>query len=88
MAAYVPIHENFVRFCQARTYQISNYEDLVSESILRAFQAWDTIQKKNALLYFLFGTARNILMNTLRKKQEVGMEDASGFEYQENNAAN
>ncbi len=70
MEHYKPIHENFVRFCQARSFGVMEYEDLVNESILRAYKAWDSVRKPDALLYFLFGTARNIVMNTIRKRTE------------------
>ncbi len=74
MAMYGPIHDNFVRFCQARAYGIMSYEDLMNETLLRAYERWDTMKKKDALLYFLFGTARNIVLNTIRKRKEVGLD--------------
>lgn len=77
MAVYEPVHENFVRFCQARAYNVMNVDDLVNESLLRAYQKWDKIKKKDALIYFLFGTARNIVLNTIRKKREVALDAVS-----------
>ncbi len=73
MAAYEPIHDNFVRFCQARAYRVMSHEDLISESVLRAFQSWDNIKEKDKLLYYLFGTARNVVLNTIRKKKELSL---------------
>ena len=46
MKEYTSIHENFVRFCQARAHNVMSYEDLVSESTLKAYQNWDKIKKK------------------------------------------
>ena len=43
LQVYEPIHENFVRFCQARARGVMNYEDLVSESTLKAYQNWETV---------------------------------------------
>ena len=77
---YEPIHENFVRFCQARARRVMNYEDLVSEATLKAYQNWDNIEKKESLKYFLFTTARNLVLNTVRKKQELSL-DAVTTEY-------
>lgn len=77
MAVYEPVHEKFVRFCQARAYRVMSAEDLVNESLLRAYQQWDKIKKKDALIYFLFGTARNIVLNTIRKKREVALDAVS-----------
>lgn len=75
MKAYQPIHENFARFCQARAYRVMSYEDLINESVLRAYQSWDNIKEKEKLLYYLFGTARNIVLNTVRKKSELSLEN-------------
>lgn len=75
MKAYEPIHDNFVRFCKARAHNVMAYEDLVNESVLKAYQNWVKINKKDSLLYYLFSTARNIVLNTIRKKKEASMED-------------
>jgi len=77
MDAYKPVHDKFVRFCQARAYRVMAYEDLVNESLLRAYQQWNTIKKKESLIYFLFGTARNIVLNTIRKKKEITLDAVS-----------
>ncbi|MEO9531556.1 MAG: RNA polymerase sigma factor [Crocinitomicaceae bacterium] len=77
LQVYEPIHENFVRFCQARARGVMNYEDLVSESTLKAYQNWEKINKKDSLKYFLFTTARNLVLNTIRKKQELSLEDVN-----------
>ncbi len=73
MRFYECIHENFVRFCKARAYGVMSHEDLVSESVLKAYQSWERIEKKEALLYYLFTTARHIVLNTQRKKSEESM---------------
>lgn len=72
---YGDIHENFVRFCRARARGVMSYEDLVSESTLRAYQHWEKIEKKASLKYFLFTTARNIILNAVRKKTELSFDD-------------
>lgn len=75
MKAYEPVHDNFVRFCKARAHGVMSYEDLVNESVLKAYQNWMKINKKDSLLYFLFSTARNIILNTIRKKKEASIEE-------------
>lgn len=70
MQAYEPVHDNFVRFCKARAHGVMSFEDLINESVLKAYQNWMKITKKEALLYYLFSTARNIVLNTIRKKTE------------------
>lgn len=85
LKVYEPIHDNFVRFCQARAHQLMNFEDLVSESTLKAYQSWDKIEKKESLKYFLFTTARNIVLNVVRKKQELRLDDVNTDKHSESN---
>jgi RNA polymerase sigma-70 factor (ECF subfamily) len=70
MQAYQPIHDNFVRFCKARAHNVMSFEDLVNESILKTYENWGNLAKKDSLLYFLFTTASNIVRNAIRKKKE------------------
>ncbi len=70
MQAYQPIHDNFVRFCKARAHNVMSFEDLVNETILKTYENWENLTKKEALLYFLFTTASNIVRNGIRKKKE------------------
>jgi RNA polymerase sigma-70 factor (ECF subfamily) len=81
MKAYEPIHENFVRFCKARSHGVMAFDDLVNESVLKAYQNWMKIDKKDALLYFLFSTATNIIRNTVRKKKEVSLDENGHSNY-------
>ena len=81
MKAYEPIHENFVRFCKAKAYGVMGFDDLVNESVLKAYQHWVKINNKDSLLYFLFTTARNIVLNTVRKKKEVTLDEQGHSHY-------
>lgn len=74
MTAYQPIHDNFVRFCKARSHKIMGFDDLINESVLKAYQHWSGIEKKESLLYFLFTTATNIVRNTIRKRSEERLD--------------
>ncbi len=82
---YEPIHDNFVRFCKARAHGLMNFEDLVSESTLKAYQHWDKIEKKESLKYFLFTTARNIVLNVARKKKELRIDDINIDKFSDKN---
>ena len=75
MKAYEPIHKNFIRFCKARSYKVIPFEDLVNESIVRAFENWSNIKDKSTLKYYLFSIARNIVLNTVRKQRENSLDD-------------
>ncbi|MFT5822675.1 MAG: RNA polymerase sigma-70 factor (ECF subfamily) [Crocinitomix sp.] len=81
MKVYEPIHENFVRFCKARSHGVMAYDDLVNESVLKAYQNWMKIDKKDSLLYFLFSTATNIVRNTVRKKKEISLDEKGHSNY-------
>lgn len=69
MRMYGDMHRNFVGYCRARSYGIMEYRDLVSESVLRAFEGWDRLKDKAAFAGFMYGTASNILKNELRKRK-------------------
>lgn len=75
MAAYEPIHDRFERFCQVRASSVIDQKDLMNETLYRAYHSWNKIKNKKALLYFLFGTAKNIVLNAGRKKREMKVDD-------------
>lgn len=70
LALYEPIHERFERFCRARVYGDMEYTDLINETLLRAYQKFDTLKSKDAFLSFLFSISVRVLANTKRKKKE------------------
>lgn len=72
MALYAPVHERFVRFCQAKAYACYDPEDLVNETVAKVYERFDKIEKPEAFLYYLFGTATNLLRNHARKSQKKG----------------
>ena len=67
---YQPVHERFERFCRARVYGDMEYTDLINETLLRAYQKFDTLKSKEAFLSFLFSISVRVLANTNRKKKE------------------
>ncbi|MEL6632856.1 MAG: RNA polymerase sigma factor [Bacteroidota bacterium] len=66
-ALYDPLHEPFVRYCRARAYGEYSPQDLVHESLLRAYEGFERVQKPEAFLYFLFGIARRVLQQQSRR---------------------
>ena len=78
LALYEPVHERFERFCRARVYGNMEYRDLMNESLLVAFEKYDTLRSKDAFLSFLFGISVRVLSNHHKKKKELrftGTED-------------
>ena len=51
---YEPIHDRFERFCRARVYGDMEFRDLMNETLLVAFEKFDTLKSKDAFLSFLF----------------------------------
>ena len=50
---YEPIHANFERFCRARVYGNMDYKDLINETLLVAFNKFETLKEDKAFLSFL-----------------------------------
>ena len=77
MELYEPIHHRFVKFCQARLHNSDETQDLVNETLLRAYENFEQLRNKDAFLYFLFGIATRVLNGQYRKKKFWGVYDAS-----------
>lgn len=69
MNLYQPAHARFEKFCKARVYGEFDFKDLMQETILIAYQKFETIHEPKAFLYFLFGIAIRILANNNRKQR-------------------
>ena len=82
---YEPIHDRFERFCRARVYGEMDYRELMSESILIAFEKMHTLRSEQAFLSFLFGISVRILSNQRRKKKVVTFQDESLIQKVEDN---
>jgi len=75
MQLYGPVHERFVRFCNARAYGDYPPKDLVNETVLTAYENFDKLKENKAFLHFLFGISRNILRNNVRRQKFKGEFD-------------
>lgn len=67
---YEPIHDRFERFCRARVYGNMDFRDLINETLLLAFEKFETLRSKEAFLSFLFSISVRILSNHQQKKKE------------------
>jgi len=72
---YEPIHDRFERFCRARVYGKMDYRDLINDTLLVAFEKFETLKSEKAFLSFLFGICVRLLANNKRKKHEVELID-------------
>ncbi|MBI1838391.1 MAG: RNA polymerase sigma factor [Flavobacteriia bacterium] len=84
---YEPIHDRFERFCRARVYGDMEFRDLMNETLLVAYEKFETLKSSQAFLSFLFSISVRILANQNRKKSEVRLEiDGSILKKQDNHA--
>jgi RNA polymerase sigma-70 factor (ECF subfamily) len=64
---YDPIHSRFERFCKARVYGQMDYKDLMHDTIVIAFQKFDSNVEPKTFLSFLFGISIRVLANNKRR---------------------
>lgn len=81
MKLYEPVHEKFERFCKARVYGQLDYKDLMHDTIVIAYNKFDTIKEPKAFLHFLFGVAIRILSNNSKKKSLDYTENLHQLEF-------
>lgn len=79
LTAYKPVHERFERFCRARAYGITDYRDLMNDTLLTAFEKFDTLRSGEAFLGFLFGICVRILANQQRRQKELALSEKEEF---------
>jgi len=65
---YSPIHDRFVRYCDARCLGLDDPEDMVQDAILSTLEQWNALADKDRLLAYMIGIVNNRLRNRLRSK--------------------
>ncbi len=86
LTLYEPIHDRFERFCRARVFGNMEYQDLMNDTLLLAFQKLDTLKSEKAFLSFLIGISVRILANHHKKKKEDSIAEPTNFDLQDANA--
>lgn len=81
LEAYEPIHEKFEKFCKARVYGNMEASDLINETLLVAFDKFETLKSKEAFLSFLCTISSRILSNAYHKKKERLLKKEDGADY-------
>jgi len=66
---YKPNHDRFERFCRARVFGDMDYRDLINDTLLVAFDKFETLKSKDAFLSFLCGISVRIIGNYHQKKK-------------------
>ncbi|MNJ86630.1 ECF RNA polymerase sigma-E factor [compost metagenome] len=76
---YEPVHERFERFCRARVYQEMDFRDLINDSLLVAYEKFESLRSQDAFLSFLFGICVRVLGNYHQKKRENRIPEGSTY---------
>jgi RNA polymerase sigma factor (sigma-70 family) len=77
MELYEPVHVRFEKFCKARAYGNFNFKDLMHDSLVVAYERFDSLKNEGAFLHFLFGIAIRLLANENRKISTERFSDHS-----------
>ena len=75
MRLYAPVHDRFERYCKTRAFGEFHFKDIMHDTLIVAFEKFETLKSQEAFLYFLFGTATRILSNHRKKKRPVYTDD-------------
>jgi len=80
MERYEPVHGSFERFCKARAYGVCDFNDLMHDTLVIAFEQFGALKNKEAFLSFLFGIANKVHANFRRKRKTLSFSDVKGVE--------
>ena len=69
MEMYTPCHLAFSRYCRGITGNREDARDLAGEAILIVFENLDRIRKKDSFKAYLFGVARRLRLNQVRRNK-------------------
>jgi RNA polymerase sigma-70 factor (ECF subfamily) len=80
MELYEPVHGSFERFCKARSYGVCDFNDLMHDTLVIAFERFEGLKNKEAFLYFLFSIANKVHANFRRKSKTQSFSDVKGID--------
>ncbi|MCF8415890.1 MAG: sigma-70 family RNA polymerase sigma factor [Crocinitomicaceae bacterium] len=80
MELYNPVHGSFERFCKARSYGVCDFNDLMHDTLVIAFEQFDSLKNKQVFLSFLFGIANKVHANFRRKNKPLSFSELKGIE--------
>lgn len=70
---YEPNHSKLLRYCESILKDPVDAQDLVSETVLVAYEQLNKLKKEASFKYFLFGIARNLIRRSQRRKKFWGL---------------
>ncbi len=73
MGLYNQSHARLSRYVQSVVYNRTDVKDIISETVLRVYERFDSIEKRESFIYYLFKTASRLITD-LHKKQNRYVE--------------
>ena len=70
---YQPHHQKLLSYCESILKDPVDAQDLVSETVLIAYEQLGKLKKEASFKYFLFGIARNLIRRLQRRKKFWGI---------------
>ena len=80
MSLYQPLHARLSRFVQTLVWDNEEAKDVVSETVLVAFESFEKLQNETAFLSYLFSIASNLVNKKLRRKKFWGLFESNKME--------
>jgi RNA polymerase sigma-70 factor (ECF subfamily) len=77
MHLYGPAHERLNRFVHSMVWNREDAKDVIADTVLKAYENFEKLEKKEAFLYFLFGIASNIVRHRNRRMKFWAAYDQS-----------
>jgi RNA polymerase sigma-70 factor (ECF subfamily) len=68
MQLYNQSHVRLTRYVQSVVYNKDDVKDIISETVLKVYEKFETIEKKESFIYYIFKTASRLITD-LHKKQ-------------------
>lgn len=75
MAVYEPLHARLSRYVQTLIWDREEAKDVVSETILIAYEQFEQLRDEQAMLSYLFSVASNLVNQKVRRKKFWGWVD-------------
>jgi RNA polymerase sigma-70 factor (ECF subfamily) len=80
MNLYEPVHERLSRFVHSMVWNREDARDIIADTVLKAYENFEKLEKKEAFLYFLFGIASNVTRHRNRRMKFWASYDKEHYE--------
>jgi len=80
MKLYEHAHARLDRYVQTIVWNKEDARDIISETILKAYESFDRVQKPESFIYYLFTIARRLSFRMERRKRLWGSYDHASEE--------